>query len=199
MSKSSLESARAALSGLKVLLGGVVDDEKVQKKCKIGVIFSLSSDSGKVYIGSEYDNNVEKLIKDLLVRHVSYMEMGYLHEASTGVLDEGPVSYKVLKIVEVRSKYELSRMAEEYMLDDELDIVNMWKPEELLRGVQIGLYEDDSRIEEVERYKKLKREELMKEYESEDKMIEYRRMRMCELRELKEELYDMMKIGRAHV
>lgn len=186
-----MEKAYKALEDLRLLLGGG-SDEKPAAQRKIGIIYSLTSVSGKVYIGCEYDNNIEKQLKDLLVRHISYLEMGYLHEASTGVLDDGPVEYKVVKRIEVKSKYELSRIAEEYMLDDKLDIVNIWKPEELLRGVQIGLYDDDSRIEEVERYKTVKTEELMKEYENEDKMIEYRRMRMSELRELKEELYDMM-------
>ena len=110
----------------------------------------------------------------------------------SGVLDEGPVSYKVLKRVDVKSKYELGRIAEEYMLDKGLDVVNLWKPEELLRGEMVGLYDDDSRIEDVERYKKDKWEELMRVHGSKDKVIEYRKSRMSDLRELKEELYDML-------
>ena len=193
MSSSSLSQARAALEGLRALLGGGVD-EKPQAQVKKGVVFSLSSVSGKVYIGFEYDNKVEKLLKDLLVRHVSYLEMGYLHEASTGVLDEGEVCYKVLKRVEVKSKYELGRIAEEYMLelDEGLDVVNLWKPEELLRGEMVGLYDDDSRIDDVERYKNEKWEELMSVHGSKDKVIEYRKSRMSDLRELKDELYDML-------
>ena len=192
-SSSSLSQARAALEGLRALLGGG-SDEKPQTQVKKGVVFSLSSVSGKVYIGFEYDNKVEKLLKDLLVRHVSYLEMGYLHESSTGVLDEGPVSYKVLKRVDVKSKYELGRIAESYMLelDEGLDVVNLWKPEELLRGEMVGLYDDDSRIEDVERYKKDKWEELMRVHGSKDKVIEYRKSRMSDLRELKDELYDML-------
>ena len=56
----------------------------------------------------------------------------------------------------------------------------------------IGLYEKDERIEEVDKYKSEKWEELVDKYGSEEKAIEYRKMRMYELRELKEELYEMM-------
>jgi len=188
-----MEKAYKALEELRLLVGvgGVESDERSRVNEKIGLIYSLRSKGGKVYIGFEYEKNVEKMLKDLLVRYVGYMEMGYLHESSAGVLNDAPVSYKLLKRVEVKSKYELARLAEEYMLDMS-EVVNLWRPEELLRGNVIGLYEKDERIEEVEMYKSEKWEELVEKYGSEEKAIEYRKMRMYELRELKEELYEMM-------
>ena len=188
-----MEKAYKALDELRLLVGGggVESDERSRVNEKIGLIYSLRSKGGKVYIGFEYEKNVEKMLKDLLVRYVGYMEMGYLHESSAGVLNDAPVSYKLLKRVEVKSKYELARLAEEYMLDMS-DVVNLWRPEELLRGNVIGLYEKDERIEEVDKYKSEKWEELVDKYGSEEKAIEYRKMRMYELRELKEELYEMM-------
>lgn len=153
-----MEKAYKALDDLRLLMG-LEKEEKEGKSVKMGVIYSLSSKGGKVYIGFEYDRNIENIIKDLLVRYVSYMEMGYLHESSAGVLNDAPVSYKLLERVEVSSKYELARKAEVYMLEME-DVVNIWKPEELMRGVRIGLFDDDDSIEEVERYKKEKEEEL---------------------------------------
>jgi hypothetical protein len=186
-----MEKAYKALDELRLLVGGVELDSKSKVNEKIGLIYSLSSKGGKVYVGFEYEKNVEKMLKDLLVRYVGYMEMGYLHESSAGVLNDAPVSYKLLKRVEVKSKYELGRLAEEYMLEMS-EVVNLWRPEELLRGNVIGLYEKDERIEEVDKYKTEKWEELVEKYGSEKKAIEYRKMRMYELRELKEELYDMM-------
>jgi hypothetical protein len=188
-----MEKAYKALEELRLLVGGgdVALDKKTRVNEKIGLIYSLRSKGGKVYIGFEYEKNVIKMLKDLLVRYVAYMEMGYLHEASAGVLNDAPVSYKLLKRVEVKSKYELGKLAEEYMLDMS-DVVNLWRPEELLRGNVIGLYENDERIEEVEIYKNEKWEELVEKYGSEEKAREYRKMRMLELRELKDELYEMM-------
>jgi hypothetical protein len=68
----------------------------------------------------------------------------------------------------------------------------MWRPEELLRGNMIGLYEKDDRIKDVEVYENEKWEELVKKFGSDEKAREYRKMRMYELRELKEDLYEMM-------
>jgi hypothetical protein len=188
-----MDKAYKALEELRLMVGVDVVNSEVKTRVneKIGLIYSLRSKGGKVYIGFEYEKNVEKMLKDLLVRYVAYMEMGYLHESSAGVLNDAPVSYKLLERVEVKSKYELGRLAEVYMINMS-GVVNLWKPEELLRGVMIGLYEKDERIEEVEIYKNDKWEELVERYGSEEKAREYRKMRMYELRELKDELYEMM-------
>ena len=137
-----MDKAYKALEELRLMVGADVINSEVKTRVneKIGLIYSLRSKGGKVYIGFEYEKNVEKMLKDLLVRYVAYMEMGYLHESSSGVLNDAPVSYKLLERVEVKSKYELGRLAEVYMLNMS-GVVNLWKPEELLRGVMIGLYE----------------------------------------------------------
>ena len=188
-----MDKAYKALEELRLMVGVDVVNSEVKTRAneKIGLIYSLRSKGGKVYIGFEYEKNVVKMLKDLLVRYIAYMEMGYLHESSAGVLNDAPVSYKLLERVEVKSKYELGRLAEVYMLNMS-GVVNLWKPEELLRGDMIGLYEKDERIEEVEIYKNDKWEELVERYGSEEKAREYRKMRMYELRELKDELYEMM-------
>jgi len=76
------------------------------KKGRSGVIYSLRLQSGAVYVGFEYEGNIEKELKDLLVRYVGYKSMGYLYESSEGVLEDGPVELRVLDKIEVSSKYE---------------------------------------------------------------------------------------------
>ena len=98
----------------------------------------------------------------------------------------------MLEKVEVKSKYELARLAEVYMLELGKDVcVNVYKPEELRRGFAMGLYENDSRIKDIEKYKKMKEKELELESMGLD-VDEYRRVRMVEIRGLKDELYEKM-------
>ena len=189
MSSTSLEKAREALERLQVAMkmptirSGKLND---------GVIFSLRSGSGKVYVGFEYEGRIEYELKDLLVRYVAYKSMGYLYESSEGVFEEAPVEFGVLEKVEVKSKYELARLAEVYMLELGKDVcVNVYKPEELRRGFAMGLYENDSRIKDIEKYKKMKEKELELESMGLD-VDEYRRVRMVEIRGLKDELYEKM-------
>lgn len=187
MSSSSLEKAREALEKLELVMKMPTI---IPSKLKDGVIYSLRSSKGKVYIGFEYEGRIEYELKDLLLRYVAYKSMGYLYESSAGVLDDAPVEFAVVEKVEVKSKYELGRLAEVYMLELGNDVcVNVYKPEELKRGLGIGLYENDSRIDDIEKYKKMKEKELEG---MEVDVVEYRRARMVEIRGLKEELYEKM-------
>lgn len=184
---SSLEKARVALEDLEKLVNIIPASKKA---LKMGVIYSLRSGSGKVYVGFEYEGNIEKELKDLLVRYVAYKSLGYLYESSECVLEDAPVEFILLEKVEVKSKYDLARLAGVYMLELGKDVcVNVYKPEELKRGFAIGLYENDSRIKDIEKYKKMKENEL---YSIELDVAEYRRARMVEIRALKDELYDRM-------
>jgi len=184
-SKSSLLKARAALDDLSKVVNISVSSGK---KTRSGVIYSLRSKSGAVYVGFEYEGNIEKDLKDLLVRYVGYKSMGYLYESSEGVLEDGPVELRVLDKIEVSSKYELARLAERYMLElGRVVCVNVYKPEELKRGLAIGLYDDDARLEDIERYKEKKEKEL---YSLGVDVLEYRKVRMAEIRSMKDELYE---------
>jgi hypothetical protein len=159
-----------------------------KKALKMGVIYSLSSKLGRVYIGFEYEGNIEKELKDLLVRYVGYKSMGYLYESSAGVLEDGIVEFGVIEKLLVSSKYDLARKAEVYMLELGQSVcVNVYKAEELKRGFAIGLYEDDERLVEVERYKSEKEKELMLLGVD---VVEYRKGRMAEIRSMKDELYE---------
>jgi hypothetical protein len=143
---------------------------------------------GRVYIGFEYEGNIEKELKDLLVRYVGYKSMGYLYESSAGVLEDGIVEFGVIEKLLVSSKYDLARKAEVYMLELGQSVcVNVYKAEELKRGFAIGLYEDDERLVEVERYKSEKEKELMLLGVD---VVEYRKGRMAEIRSMKDELYE---------
>ena len=85
---------------------------------------------------------------------------------------------------------QLARLAEVYMLELGKDVcVNVYKPEELKRGFAMGLYENDSRIKDIEKYNKMKEKELESMGLDVD---EYRRVRMVEIRGLKDELYEKM-------
>lgn len=182
---SSLDKARVALEDLEKLVNIIPASKKA---LNMGVIYSLSSKVGRVYVGFEYEGNIEKELKDLLVRYVGYKSLGYLYESSAGVLEDGIVEFAVIEKLLVSSKYELARKAEEYMLGLGRDVcVNVYKPEELKRGFAIGLYENDSRIKDIEKYKKMKEKELDS---IELDVAEYRRARMVEIRALKDELYE---------
>ena len=104
---SSLLKARVALEDLEKLVNINVSSSK--KELKMGVIYSLSSKLGRVYIGFEYEGNIEKELKDLLVRYVGYKSMGYLYESSAGVLEDGIVEFGVIEKLLVSSKYDLAR------------------------------------------------------------------------------------------
>lgn len=198
MSTSTLEDAKKALDNLNKILPVPITLEK-KSKDKIGIIYSLSTTTipKKVYIGFEFIHNIEYELKDLLVRYMAYIDMGYLFEASAEVLKGAPVIYNELERLKIKDKYELANIAERYILELGSDIcVNLWIPESLKRGLPIQLYDDDDRINDVEKYKAEKEEELLEEYETNEKIREYRKLRMCELRELKEELYDMMILNK---
>jgi len=183
----SLSKARAALEELAKIVN---INPAPSKKTRSGVIFSLRSKAGLVYIGFEYEGRIEYELKDLLVRYLAYVDMGYLFESSASVFADGPVEFRVLEKIEVSSKYELAARAEGYMLELGASVcVNVYKPEELLRGFAVVLYDGDKRIDEIEKYKSEKEKELEG---ITDDVREYKRQRMVELREMKEELYEKL-------
>ena len=104
---SSLLKARVALEDLEKLVNINVSSSK--KYLKMWVIYSLSSRLGGVYIGFEYEVNIEKELKDLLLRYVGYKSMGYLYESSAGVLEDGIVEFGVIEKLLVSLKYDLAR------------------------------------------------------------------------------------------
>ena len=57
------------------------------------------------------------------------------------------------------------------------------------RGFAIGLYEDDERLVEVERYKLKKENELLMLGVD---VVEYRKARMAEIRSMRDELYEKL-------
>ena len=81
------------MSGLEVLRKIVLSKGVVNNK--VGVVYVLKSKSS-IYVGYEYEYNVEKQVKDLLVRARSYEELGYLYESSYEVLKNDKVELDIV-------------------------------------------------------------------------------------------------------
>ena len=60
-SSSSLEKARVALEELNKIVS--ISPVSASKPLKMGVIYSLKSENGRVYIGSEYEGRIESRIE----------------------------------------------------------------------------------------------------------------------------------------
>jgi len=127
---AGLDDARVALEGLRKI---VIGRSLLKENNKIGVIYSLSANS-KFYIGYEYECNVEKQVKDLLVRSRSYDELGYLYEASYEVLKNDKIEFDIVSRHEVKSKKELAEIGLKYMLKLGVKCVNIWNPVDILNG-----------------------------------------------------------------
>ena len=96
-SSSSLSKARAALSALQKQLSIPESHNK-----KEGVIFLLSSpDTNKSYVGSEYAGNIEKHLKELILRAEAYREQGSIFHDSYPVISQPQVRFELLEKVYV--------------------------------------------------------------------------------------------------
>jgi len=129
---STLNDAIKALEKLEKITGKV--EEKIVKignKERIGVIYSLTA-KNKVYVGYEYEDNVEKQVKDLLVRARSYEELGYLYEASYEVLKYDKIKLEAIFKSEVKSKNDMAIIALEYIKKLGDTCVNIWNPVDIL-------------------------------------------------------------------
>lgn len=131
---SGLDDARVALEGLRKIVIG----KSLSVGNKIGVIYSLSA-KDKFYIGYELEYNVEKQVKDLLVRSRSYEELGYLYEASYEVLKNDKIEFAIISRHEVKSKKELAEIGLKYMLKLGVKCVNIWNPVDILNGEKPGV------------------------------------------------------------
>lgn len=161
---------------------------------KLGVVFSLiSNDSGLVYIGSEYVGNLEVHIMDLLVRMLSFDDMGYLYDASYEVLKDMSFDVVLIDVLsDIKTKYELGNVADMYARRLGMGkCVNLWESESLLRKIDlVSLYDNDVRIRDVD-IRKIELEKGVLEglENDESRLKEYRKERMLELREAGKELY----------
>jgi hypothetical protein len=110
-SSSSVLKAREALLSLEKYVP--TTNEKRQKE---GVIFLLSSpNSPSVYVGCEYAGNLEKHLKELILRAEAFKLQGSIFHDSYPVMIQGEVRFELLEKVYVSSKYELGDRTLEYI------------------------------------------------------------------------------------
>ena len=94
-SSSSLSKAREALSALQKILPTSIPGKE-------GVIFLLSSpDTNKSYVGSEYAGNIERYLKELILRAEAYREQGSIFHDSYPVISQPQVRFELLEKVYV--------------------------------------------------------------------------------------------------
>jgi hypothetical protein len=203
-----MDTALDALNRLKVAIGGGSDSliKKViinesKNGNKSGVIYVLSNESGKYYIGFEYEGNIENEIKDLIVRSIAYDKMGYLYEASNEIFKNPPVKMEILEKVNVSSRIKLAEVALNHMLEMGMDrCVNIWNPVDMLgKVVRVRLiWGNNKMVKVIDRYKLEKENEMLGEFleegydlhEARMLMLEKRKDMMNEIRKLKDYLYD---------
>jgi hypothetical protein len=177
-----------------------VKEVKLIKKGKLGIIYGLIAED-RVYIGYEYDRNVESEIKDLLVRARSYEELGYLYEASYEVLKYEKIKLKILVKEVVNSKVELAYKALNIMLALGDKCVNIWDPVCLLNGSVYIISKADGIVDYIKSIddRKLDIEKgMIAEYENngydnegaKKKVKETYKMIMDEIRKDKEDMYN---------
>lgn len=165
---SVLEDARIALEKLRALTGVKETSTKnIIIGEKVGVIYGLIANS-KIYIGYEFDRNVEKEIKDLLVRSRSYEELGYLYEASYEVLKYNKIKFEKLLEVNVKNKVELASYARDIIIKYGNKCVNIWDPVDILNQVKPEIISKtknvEKRIKEIETRKKECKDNMVDEY-----------------------------------
>ena len=194
---SSIDDARSALEKLKRLLGS---KKAVEKNEIVGVIYSLSAGK-KVYIGSEYENNVYRVIKDLIVRSRSYDELGYLYDASYEVLKNDKVKLEIVGRYSVKSKKELSLIARDYIKSLGIKCVNIWDPVDILMGGKVSIISVSKGVKEYIKSIYNKKSEIesqmIDEYikdgnsveESKEKVKLTYKLIMCEIRKDKESMF----------
>ena len=194
---AGLEEARQALERLRKLTGY---KEEESKKGRDGVIYTLTSKS-KIYVGFEYEDNVVKQIKDLLVRARSYEELGYLYEASYEVLKNDSIDYEIVSMHDVKNKKILAELALKYMLSLGTKCVNIWDPIDILNGDEPRVITKRKNINEyiksIEARKKEVETGMLDEYmneglnknEGSEKVRETYKLIMVEIRKDKDNMY----------
>ncbi len=193
---AGLEEARRALESLRKITG----NNEESKKGRDGVIYTLTA-KGKIYVGFEYDDNVVKQIKDLLVRARSYEELGYLYEASYEVLKNDSIDYEIVSMHDVKNKKILAELALKYMLSLGVKCVNIWNPVDILNGDKPRVITKRKNINEyiksIEARKKEVEKVLLDEYienglsktEGLEKVSETYKLIMSEIRKDKDNMY----------
>jgi hypothetical protein len=162
----SLESARAALKNLE----SYVSSRESVSKSKKGVIFLLSSPTSEcMYVGCEYVGNLEKHLKELILRAEAYKEQGSIFHDSYEVMSQDEVRFELLEEVLVGNKYELGSKALEY-IEKLGKVCNIWYPEDMYRSYnekEWRLVSDSKKkeLEKLEEYRRLKLEEGKMMYE----------------------------------
>ena len=102
------------------------------KNVKDAVIFTLSNKGNKVYIGYDFNHNIEKLLKDLVVRYKAYEEFGYLYESSFEILKNGSAQFEIIEELKVKTKLHLAEHALQVMKKYGSRCVNIWNPVDML-------------------------------------------------------------------
>jgi len=108
------------------------------KKVKDAVIFTLSNKNtkntknNKIYIGYDFNHNIEKLLKDLVVRYKAYEEFGYLYESSFEIFKNGPAHFEIIEELTVKSKLLLAEHVLQVMKKYGARCVNIWDPVDML-------------------------------------------------------------------
>lgn len=196
---SVLEDARKALEKLQAITGK--KEQKAFKKERIGVIYSLTA-KNKVYVGYEYEDNVEKQVKDLLVRARSYEELGYLYEASYEVLKYDKIKLEVIFSDEVKNKNEMAMLAFEYIKRFGVKCVNIWNPIDILNGEKPEVISKKKNIQEyiksIDARKKEVENSMFDEYiadgnskyEANEKVKETYKLIMVEIRKDKDHMFE---------
>jgi hypothetical protein len=130
-SRSSLEKAKAALDGLKSI---TEEGSSSGKRLKEGVIFLLTSQSsGKRYVGCEYEGNIEKYLKELILRAESFKLQGSIFHDSYEVMKDDKVSFELLERLLVENKNSLCKRGMFY-INTIPDIYNIWYLEDMLKS-----------------------------------------------------------------
>jgi hypothetical protein len=113
----------------------LLEEKKIiieDKKVKDAVIFTLSNKGNKVYIGYDFNHNIEKKLKDLVVRFKAYEEFGYLYESSFEIFKNGPAHFEIIEELNVKSKLHLAEHTLQVMKNYGARCVNIWNPVDML-------------------------------------------------------------------
>jgi hypothetical protein len=102
------------------------------KNIKDGVIFTLSNKGNKVYIGYDFTHNIEKNLKDLVVRFKAYEEFGYLYESSYEIFKNGPANFEIIVELSIKSKLHLAEHVLQVIKKYGSRCVNIWNPVDML-------------------------------------------------------------------
>lgn len=170
MSSSSLSEARKALLSLQSYVPA-----QPSQTVKEGVIFLLSSPTCEwVYVGCEYAGNLEKHLKELILRAEAFREQGSIFHDSFAVISQPEVRFELLEKVYVVNKYELGERTIPY-IEKIPNTCNIWYPEDMYRSYN----ESEWRLVSENKKKEV------------EKVMEYRKDRLEEGKNM----YDDVRLG----